>query len=383
MRTDTFLARLAGAGWVVCYYLYKALLPFNLSFIYPRWKIDPTNWLSYIPDLLLLALLGVSWQFRRSWGRAALFALSYFIVTLGPVLGFFNFYFMKYSFVADHYQYVSIIGVIALVVAAGRTVLKRAGLGNPRITYAGSAVLLIVVGLLTWRQVPIYKDRETLWRETLRRNPNAPIAHNNLGFILQEQGKIDEAISHYRQAIRLDPNNDKAHSNLALALVSQGKLEEAVDQYRHQLRIKPNDVNAHINIGNALLSLGRLQEAESHLRRALQINHEDAEAHNNLAALLVSQGKLDEAIDHLRQALRLRPDDARTHANLGKVLATQGQLDMAIDEFRQALRIDPEFADAHESLARALVRMGKKDEAINHYKEALRLMKSSKGEERK
>lgn len=377
VRADTFFARLAGAGWVVWFYLYKALLPINLSFIYPRWEIDPTNWLSYIPDLVLLGLLGLCWRFRRSWGRAALFALGYFVVTLGPVLGFLNFYFMKYSFVADHYQYVSIIGIIALVVAAGWTILKRVGRGDAQFAYVGTAAVLVALGLLTWRQGHIYKDHETLWRETLRRNPNASMAHNNLGFILEAQGNIDEAISHYRQAVKIEPDHDKAHSNLAHALVSQGQLDEAVKQYLQHLRIKPDDANAHNNLGNVLLTLGRPQEAESHLRQALRINPGDAGAHNNLAAVLVSQGKLHEGISHLRQALKLKPDYAGAHNNLGRVLAAQGHLDTAIDHFRQALRIDPELADAHESLGRALARQGKRDEAIKHYEEALRIMKSS------
>ncbi|HEU4346109.1 MAG TPA: tetratricopeptide repeat protein, partial [Candidatus Binatia bacterium] len=347
VRNDAFFGRLAGAGWVVWFYLYKALLPIDLSFIYPRWRIDPTNWLSYIPDLALLAVLGLCWRFRRSWGRAPLFALGYFVVTLTPVLGFFDFYFMKYSFVADHYQYVSIIGIIALVVSAGRAVLKRVGRSYERFAYLGSAVVLVALGLLTWRQGQIYKDHETLWRETLRRNPNASLAHNNLGFILALQGKTDEGISHYRQAIKLEPDHDKAHSNLASALVSQGRLEEAVKHYRQALRINPRHAGVH----------------------------------NNLGIVLVSQGNLDEAISHLRQAVKLKPDHARAHYNLGGVLAEQGQLDTAIDHFRHALRIDADRAHVHESLGRALARLGKSDEAIIHYNEALRIMKSGKDEE--
>jgi hypothetical protein len=149
VRDDSFFARLAGAGWVVWFYLYKALLPLNLSFIYPRWEIDPTNWLSYIPGLVLIGLLWLCWRFRQSWGQAVLFALGYFVVTLGPVLGFFNIYFMKYSFVADHYQYVSIIGIIALLVAVGCRVLKQLGRGGARLVYVGATAVLVVLGLLT------------------------------------------------------------------------------------------------------------------------------------------------------------------------------------------------------------------------------------------
>jgi Flp pilus assembly protein TadD len=377
VRKDSFFARLAGAGWVVWFYLYKALLPINLSFIYPRWKIDATNWLSYLPALALIGLLGLCWRFRASWGRPALFALGYFIVTLGPVLGFLDFYFMKYSFVADHYQYVSIIGIIALVVGACRAIFKWVGRDEARFAYVSAAVVLIALGLLTWRQGGIYKDHETLWRDTLRQNPNASLAHNNLGFVLERQGEIDKAIGYYRRAIQLEPNQDKAYSNLAFVLVSRGQLDEAVELYREHLRIKPNDANVQINLGNVLYSLGRLQEAESHLLQALRIKPADAGVHSNLGIVLMSQGKLDEAISHLRQAVKLNPDHGGAHYNLGLILADQGDLDSAIDHFRQALRMDLGRAHVHESLGRALARLGKRDEAIKHYQEALRIMKSS------
>jgi protein O-mannosyl-transferase len=377
VRNDSFFARLAGAGWVVWFYLYKALLPINLSFIYPRWKIDETNWLSYVPGLALIGLLGLCWRFKASWGRPALFALGYFVVTLGPVLGFVDFFFMKYSYVADHYQYVSIIGIIVLAVAACRAIFRWAGREEVRWTSVSAAAVLIALGLLTWRQGGIYKDHETLWRETLRRNPNTWLAHNNLGFILERQGEIDKAIGYYRRAIELEPNQDKAYSNLAYVLISRGQLDEAGKVYLQQLRIRPNDVNTQINLGNVLYSLGRLQEAENHFRQALQIKPADADAHSNLGIVLVSQGKVDEAISHLRQAVKLNPDHGGAHYNLGVVLANQGDLDSAVYHFRQSLRINSGRAHVHESLGRALARLGKKEEAIQHYQEALRILKSS------
>ena len=88
VRTDSFLSRLAGACWAVWFYLYKAVLPINLTFIYPRWKIDPANPVSYVPGLLLIVLLAMAWRYRRSWGKPVFFALSFYIVMLLPCLAF-------------------------------------------------------------------------------------------------------------------------------------------------------------------------------------------------------------------------------------------------------------------------------------------------------
>jgi tetratricopeptide (TPR) repeat protein len=376
VHANTFFARLAGAGWVVWFYLYKALLPINLSFIYPRWKIDPTNWLSYIPDLALLGLLGVCWRFRRSWGRAALFALGYFIVTLGPVLGFLNFYFMKYSFVADHYQYVSIIGIIALVVAAGSTILKRVGRGDAQFAYVGTAAVLVVLGLLTWRQGHIYKDHETLWRETLRRNPNAWSAHNNLGNVLARQGdKLEEAIEHYRKALEINPSYAKAHHNLAQVLAMRGDIKEAIEHYSQALQIDPTITEAHNSLGSLLLREGMLEEAIQHFRQAIKLSSGRSEGHFNLGNALVSLGNLEEALKHFHEAVKLKPDFGEAYHHLGLVMAGQGHLDEAIEHFREALRIQPDFPQAHESLGRALALQGNREEAIKHYQEALRILK--------
>ncbi|MGI8966742.1 MAG: hypothetical protein ACR2H1_11740, partial [Limisphaerales bacterium] len=119
VHAASFAARLAGAGWATWFYLFKALVPIHLAFVYPRWEINGGALLSYLPALALLGWLFFLWAFRKSWGKPFLFGVGYFILTLFPVLGFFNIYFQKYSLVADHWQYTSIIGIIALVIGLG------------------------------------------------------------------------------------------------------------------------------------------------------------------------------------------------------------------------------------------------------------------------
>ena len=105
VRSDGFPARLAAAGWVPWFYLYKALLPVNLTLMYPKWSVDASGWLSYVPGAALIVCFLVFWRARRTWGRPLLFGFGYFVAMLVPVLGFFDQGFYTYSLVADHWQY--------------------------------------------------------------------------------------------------------------------------------------------------------------------------------------------------------------------------------------------------------------------------------------
>jgi tetratricopeptide (TPR) repeat protein len=354
VRSDSFLSRLAGAGWAVWFYLYKAILPIHLTFIYPRWKIDPANWVSYVPGLLLVILPALSWRYRRSWGRAVFFAAGYYIVMLFPVLGFFNIYFMRYSFVADHYQYVSIISVIAFIVAAVYRFAGQFGLSRKAVLPAAFIIVSTVMGILAWRQGHIYRNIETLWRDTITKDPNSWMAHYNLGVTLKEQGKLDEAISHYQRALLTKPDFIEAYDNLAVALAQQNRLDEAIACCLQALRIKPDSSGAYCNLGIILGKYGRLDDAVGHFRQALKLKPDYADACYNLGKVLQLQGKLDEAADYYRQAIKLNPNFAKAHNNLGTVLGIQGRSPEAISHFQEALRLKPDYTEARLNLDKAL-----------------------------
>jgi tetratricopeptide (TPR) repeat protein len=218
VRPDSFWARLAGAGWAAWFYLYKALWPLNLMFVYPRWSIDASKPLSYLPGLVALTVLVVCWKYRRHWGRPALFALGCFVVMLLPVLGFIDIYFMRFSLVADHWQYFAILAPIALMAAALTAAWKSLGSANPRGGVALGGAVLLVLGVLTWKQSHIYADQETLWQDTLAKNPACWLAHNNLGNTLLKKGQTEAAISQLQEAIRLKPDYAEAYNNLGNAL---------------------------------------------------------------------------------------------------------------------------------------------------------------------
>ncbi len=349
LQAAGFPFRLAMAGWAPWFYLYKALLPFNLSAIYPRWNIDISRWVSYLPGTFLVGGLALFWWKRRTWGRPWFFGLGYFVVMLFPVLGFFDQSFYRYSLVSDHWQYYSIVGVIALAVAV-IAAIGRIYQPERIVREVALLVVLLALGMATWTRAGVYATSETLWRDTLVRNPNAWMAHNNLGLALVQAGRTPEAIEHLEQALRLKPDYVDAHYNLGLALAQAGRTPGAIEHFEQALRLKPDYVDAHSNLGIVLAQAGRTPEAIEHFEQALRIKPDYAELHCNLGLALVQAGRTPEAIGHFEQALRLKPDYADAHYNLGIILAQAGRTAEAIEHLEQALRIEPDLADARSVL---------------------------------
>ncbi len=399
------------AGRALWFYLGKQLWPHPLIFIYPRWTIQTSQPLAYAPIAAGIILLLILWRERRGWARSILFAIGYFCVMLFPVLGFFNGIFFRYSFVCDHFQYLASIGPLALAGAGITLTLDRMAKEKPLLKSTGCAALLLTLSVLTWRQTAVYRNLEMLWRDTLARNPEAWMAHDNLGLYLSQAGRFEEAREEFRAAIQIHANDYVAYYDLGLdaalrgnlgeavqyytktlqictnyalghydlgnALAGQGKLDEAIQHYNQALQTQPNHGLTHFNLGNALAREGKLEEAVSHYRKAAELEPDFVAPPFSLANALARLGKLDEAVQCYTRVLRLKPDYAPAHANLGRVLASQGKLDEAIAHYQQALLIDPKSVDALANLGNALLGKGRLDEAVQSYRAALRLNPNS------
>jgi protein O-mannosyl-transferase len=375
-RTVSFTDRLLGAGGVVWFYLYKALFPLNLVFVYPKWHIEAGNLLWWLPLAAVLVFTAVLWQYRKGWSRSLLFAWGFFCVALAPVLGFKDVGFMEHSLVADHYVHIAIIGVITLA-SAGFSAWDRHVCRKTR--WATAVVIATVAALtfLTWRQSGLYRDAITIYKSILNKNPASWMAQNNLGIALDKAGRPEAAIKYYREALRLKPNYPEAHYNQGFALVELGRLPEAIEQYEQALALKSDYPRAQNNLGIVLHKMSRFPEAIEHFEQALRLEPNNAEAHNNLGIILYQTGRPEEAIEHYKQALQFQSNYDKAYYNLGNALRAVGQYQQAVENYRQALRLKPDYIEAHINLAATLVQAGRPEEAIEHYRQVLSLKPDS------
>jgi tetratricopeptide (TPR) repeat protein len=350
----TLLQRLFIAGRACWFYLGKLLWPVGLCPIYPRWQIDHATGADYVYLIGILVLLTGLWAVRNR-NRAPLAAMLFFIGTLSPLLGMVSFSYSRYSFVADHFQYLASLGVITLLAASGARLQDTWRLLSRPASIGLCLVMLAALGGLTWRHSRAYADLETFARATLARNPDCWLAHDHLGIVLASQGKPGEAIEQYHEALRLNPEYALGHYNLGCALAAEGRSEEAIQQYDRAVQLQPDLTRAHYNLGCTLATGGRFAEAIEQYDQVLRLKPDDPDAHNNLGVALASCAKLNAAIGHFEQAVRLRPAFADAHFNLGLALSAQKKFAEAIQHYDQAARLQPDFAEAHRELARLLI----------------------------
>jgi len=406
------------AGW---FYAAKIVWPVRLAFNYERWTIDASQPWQWIFPATFVAVTAGLWFFRRAIGRGPLAAVAFFVGSLVPALGFFDVYPMRYSFVADHFQYLASIGVVVLAVGVGaRVVGSRAG----RVGLA--AVTLAVLGSLTCVRAQAFRDAETLWLDTIAKNSASWLAHlelvrlysargdmaralaeaeaavrirpddaeveswyalalsaagrtadarrahehavavgrrpslvrYNYGYDLEHWGEIDAAAEQYRRAIAADPKTPRARTRLGRILADRGDLAGAVALYRDELRLVPDSLTTAENLAAALLRLGQMSDAKRVLDDVLCLDPANARARNMVATVLLQQGDVIGAEREARRALADDPGFAEAHNTLGAALVTAGHRDEAITEYRAALRIKPDYANAQRNLAAALAEQG-------------------------
>ena len=376
----TFLQRGLLAGRVVWFYFAKLVWPADLIFIYPRWQVE-ASWAWSVAVIALAGLIAVLWSLRR-WSRAPLVAVLFFVGSLFPALGFFDVYPFVFSYVADHWQYLPCLGVIALAVEGGAYGLRRmafAGAGIP-----AAIALLAVCFVLTWRQAGIYRDGDMLYSDTLAKNPNCWLAHNNLGLSLMDAGSLPGAIDHFQEAIRLKPDCADAYNNLGNAYSKiPGRSADAIVALEQALRFYPNMPEALSNLGWVLANVpGRLNEGIAHLQTALQLRPDFYRTENSLGlALEKIPGRRDEALTHFETALEYDPNYVDARINLGNALVATGRFPEAMEQFERARVLKPSDPVVYYNLGLALASAGKPGEAAPAFERSLQLRADNAGAE--
>jgi tetratricopeptide (TPR) repeat protein len=343
--TLTWPQRLLVAGRAVWFYAVKLIGPVRLSFIYTRWDVDPAKVWQWLFPLAAVALVSFFAAVRKRWGRGPLVAIVFFGGTLVPALGFVDLLPMRYSFVADHFQYLASIGLIVLIVAAATIHLRK--IGRP-----AAIVALAVLAALTFRRTFVYEGLEALWRDTIAKNPTGWMPRTNLANLRIAQERYEEAETLLTEALKHHPDQAEVLLNLGVVAERRGRKEQAFDLYQQSAQKREGGA-ARTNMGSLMLESGRVQEAEELFRRAVEVEPMYARGHRLLGLTLANRQDFSAAAAALRRATELDPDSADGWFNLGVTLEKLGDAAGATDAYQRALRLNPSFEQAKRNLERA------------------------------
>ncbi len=366
------------AGRAPWFYVGKLLWPHPLVFLYPRWKIDPHAWWQYLFPAAALGLPMVLWLLRGRIGRGPLAAVLIFVGVLFPSLGFFNIYFMRYAQVADHFQYHACTALFALAAAGAAWAVTRIPSQKRSMAYFAGAALLVVLGVLSFRQTFIYRDIPTLLGDIIAKNPRNWMPYANLADHVDSQGKFDEAAELLSTSIRLCQDDEISDMRLfeirrkrGFVLMEAGRFDEADREFGAALAMRPYDGRALYGQGMALASQNRFAEAQPKFERAVGVDRNYAEGYYGLALVQARQGAREQALENFQKSLRLDPQRPEVHFELANLLGTSGNLPAAVQEYQAALQLQPNHADALRNIGIVLVELNQPADAAKYLRRAL------------
>jgi len=292
-------------------YLGKIFWPGELSIHYP-YPTQISMWQGLGAGALICFTIFIGVRSAKKYPYGIVFLLWY-LGTLVPVSGLIQS--GLWPAMADRWLYIPAIGLFGIIAwSIGDLIHKWHA---PRKVYA-IAMITIIAALMvvSWIQLGYWANSISIFKHALAVTDNNPVAHNNLGNALTEQGRFGEAIDHYRTALRMNPDHAGTHNNLGTAYYFTGNLANAKFHYKESLKLDSNNAKAHNNLGVVLSAENNKNAAFDSYGAALRINPQYAEAYNNLGLLFLERGKIEDAIQMFETALRLRQNYEKARNNL-------------------------------------------------------------------
>jgi len=309
-------SRLANAAVSCVAYLADAAWPSGLACFYPHPALFPGGAAGWTAGAVaaaaaLVVATALALALRRSQPWLAVGWLWY-LGMLVPVIGLVQ---IGDQARADRYTYLPLVGVFLALGFAGAELARTSRAARTAVTALAAGLVLAWAGL-SWRQIGLWRDSETLFEHALAVTGDNPLAHLHLAVALQRRDDLDGAERHYREALRLQPKSALGHEGLGTVLEARGRHAEAADELRLAVEASPDRASAHFNLAVAYQRLGRLEEAEREVEAALRLDPDYPAALNFRGGLVAMRGRLDEAEALFLRALELDPGLADAHRNL-------------------------------------------------------------------
>ena len=369
------------AGRILVFYLYKAVVPLKFIFFYERWDVNYLDISQWIWPVIAASPLYLMYKYRDRTGRGAIVIYLMYIASIFPALGFINVFPMRYSYVADHFTYISSPFIFIMISAALVLIHEKTTpfisrhISKKFMSIPALFIILIITIFLSFKSYGTtvkYKDEFTLWNDVINQNPGCYFAYNNLGAAYGKSGKLDKAVEILAVGVETNPDNATSHSNLGNAYLDNREFQKAMDSFQKGLNLDDASAVLHNNMSIACMYTEQYEKAIYHCDKAVSMGfnvpplllknltpHRKDNNTNTLSEIisLNAQGKqegkagnLDKALELFARAALVNPDYADTYNNIGYVYYKKGEYKTAEIYFMEAIKRDPDHPQASENL---------------------------------
>ena len=364
--------RLAISGWAFWFYLSKLLWPVNLTLIYKPWSMAAAGFWAYLPLVAAVVVFaGLVWLSakRNRTGRAILMGLGFYLLALLPVIGLIKLPWMRYTTAANTLSYLAILGIMALVGTGWRLWHDRLKTGGRITLEALGLVVVLILLIVSNLSARLYQYPSLLWQSTLKTNPLAWPARNNLAQIAMRlrPARVFSARRQAQQAIAIDPNDLAARLLLSKVDFEVGDTKAGLAQLADILKRDPH--NSHALSRMAMLALAQHQTtlALRYATAAVKAHPDRPQTNMAMGQVLMYMGHWRRAVKYLGKAVRSSPSYTAAHVALGALFLHTGKLAFAVREYRRAVKLDPENIPLRFAYARLLARIGLVDQANEEF----------------
>ncbi len=328
------------SGKTSLFYIYKMIYPKDFIFIYPRWELERFNILQWLPIIFIFSSILLLFIYRKKAGRSLITLFIFYFLSIFPASGFFNVYPMRYSYVADHFSYLSspwiILLILTLIYSIYRYIVKKFNLEKSNAPKRAAFILLgITTIFLSFKSQALtknYQDKITLYESIIAKNPGSWMANANLAILYSKLDKDKLALKHYRDAITA----------------------------------KDDLPSLYYNLGNHYYKIRDFDSAINSYMAAIILDPDYGESYANLANVYRAKRELNIAIEYYRKALLLKPD-AVIYANLGHIYYELKDYQEAVKYYNKAFKIAPDYENLNINLALSYYGLKDYSKAKEHY----------------
>jgi tetratricopeptide (TPR) repeat protein len=325
--------RIGYAGYAILQYIYKFLIPINLSVIYP-YPQDKTLSLMIGYAIVLLFVFGC-YKLYKSKHKLVLYGLLFFVTNLILVLQFIPF---GEVLTADRYMYLPIVGLSLIAVnflPSNQTYLK-----------VSSVSIILVLGTITFMRASVWKNSISLYTDIIKKYPHSFVALNSLGAEHMLNKNYDMSLRYLNAAINENTNYYKGYYNRGLLFAQTDRMKDALKDFDKAITLKQYS-KAYVARANVFYTLKDFPKAIADAEIVLKTEPGNAKANYVLANCYDDLNQLNKAINYYNKTIASSSENPLFYLRRAIVYGKMQQFQACIQDLDMSTAIDPNYAEAY------------------------------------